>query len=90
MKKLFIFALAVLGMTCVWAWEPEDKPQRITVASTGAMPPRGEGGTAEEDVQRILEFWRGEFSRMLVDKPDLILVPGRSGETFSSSVGPIR
>lgn len=75
MKKILIFVLAVLGMACVWAWEPEAKPQRITIASTGVMPPRGTGGAAEADVQRILEFWRAEFRRMLVDKPDLMIVP---------------
>ena len=75
MKKFFIFALAILGLTSVFAWEPEAKPQRITIASTGVMPPQGTGGAAEADVLRILDFWRAEFAKMLVDKPDLILVP---------------
>ena len=57
------------------AWEPEEKPQRITVASTGALPEPGKGGGAEKDVQRILDHWKAEFAKMLVDKPDLILVP---------------
>lgn len=70
---LTLVALIVPSM--VSAWVPEEKPQRITVCSTGAMPPRGTQEGAEQDVQRILQFWQEELARMLADKPDLILVP---------------
>ena len=62
---------------CAWtlgAWEPEAKPQRITVATTGVMPQKGTGDP-ETDVQAILQFWRNEFAVLLKDRPDLIVVP---------------
>ncbi|MBQ7394841.1 MAG: carbon-nitrogen hydrolase family protein [Lentisphaeria bacterium] len=74
-KYLLTFLLAFAGTWMLFAWEPEEKPQRITVASTGALPEPGKGGGAEKDVQRILDHWKAEFAKMLVDKPDLILVP---------------
>ncbi|MBO5688616.1 MAG: carbon-nitrogen hydrolase family protein [Lentisphaeria bacterium] len=80
MKKYITGALAAAVVAVPAAlsgsdWMPEAKPQRITVVSTGAMPSRGTGKTAEEDVQNILKHWQEEFARMLASQPDLMVVP---------------
>ena len=59
----------------------------IKISVIGAKAASGNPGTGQEAVNRMIQYWKGQFAQVLPDQPDLIAVPeccdrysGHSGE----------
>ena len=48
---------------------------RVKISTIGAVAPRIETGPTQKSVDAIIEFWRGKFEAVLLDRPDLIVMP---------------
>lgn len=47
----------------------------VTISTLGSAAAPGAPEVGEEAVERMIDFWEGQFKQVLPDRPDLILVP---------------